>query len=155
MLGGVGRLVKYRVHLQIKTQDRDVGGRGDLLGARRLWSQLLMTNVLCLLRWTVCHVCGASAQSRSTDERVCMGGINSRAYTGTVAQRLTALAVVQLQKDLQLGSKCVLNEAVAKVVLEVARRAEIRVLRQSSEERRVQREERRAQGSHVEWQKRR
>jgi hypothetical protein len=51
------------------------------------------------------------------------GDINSRACTGTVAQRLTALAAVRLQKNLQLASKCLLDEAVAKVGLEVARRA--------------------------------
>lgn len=61
MLGVVGRLVKDGVHLLVKAQDGDVRRRGDLLGARRLWRQLLVTDVLCLLWRTVCHVCEASA----------------------------------------------------------------------------------------------
>lgn len=107
ILGVVGRLVKDRVHLLVKTEDGDVRRRGDLLWTRRLWGQLLMTNVLCLLRWTVCHVCEASAQCRNTDK----GGdgvINSRAYTQTlVAEGLAALAERRHAKGFATGAEVV------------------------------------------------
>jgi hypothetical protein len=74
---GVGvacRLVKDGVHLLVKTQDGDVRRRGNLLGARRLGGQLLVTDVLCLLWWTVCHVGGASSSCRSTDKGLYVRG---------------------------------------------------------------------------------
>jgi hypothetical protein len=47
------------VHLLLEDEDGDVGGRGDGLGARRFGRQLLMADVLCLLRraGVGVHVC--------------------------------------------------------------------------------------------------
>lgn len=104
MLGVVGGLVKDGVHLLVKTKDGDVGGRGELLRARRLGGQLLVTNVLCLLWRTVCHVGEASAQSRSNTETDVGGGESTQGLAQTlVADGPTVLAVVRSAENAATG----------------------------------------------------